>query len=97
MKDEVKTSIVVDRRLREEFKLKVSGEKGLKKLSKAVEEAIKEEVSELLIAKALKEMFGSKKKIPLSIVPIEPHTSTDAGKVVREIRDLPTANLFKLH
>ncbi len=87
MEDKIKTSIVIDRRLWEEFKLKVSGEKGLKMLSHAVEEAIEEEVSELLIVKALEEMLGSERKIPLTIVPVKPRDTTDAGKVVRGLRD----------
>jgi len=62
MEDKIKTSIVIDRRLWEEFKLKVSGEKGLK-------------------------MLGSERKIPLTIVPVKPRVTTDAGKVVRELRD----------
>ena len=89
MVDKVKTSIVVDRRLWEEFKLRVGGERGLRMLSRAVEEAIEEEVSELLVVEALSEMLGGR-EIPLTVVPVKPKVSTDAGRVVRELRETRT-------
>ncbi|NHV98458.1 MAG: hypothetical protein HA496_02285, partial [Thaumarchaeota archaeon] len=46
MTRKIKTSIVIDGDLWERFKTKVVGEKGLKGLSKAVEEAIEEELCE---------------------------------------------------
>jgi len=89
MVDKVKTSIVVDRRLWEEFKLKVGGEKGLRMLSKAVEEAVEEEVSELLVIKALNKMLENE-EISLTVVPVKPKVRTDAGKTVREMRETRT-------
>ena len=90
MVDKVKTSIVVDRKLWEEFKLKIGGEKGLRMLSKAVEEAIEEEVGELLVIKALNKMLENEEEIPLTVVPVKPKVRTDAGKTVREMRETRT-------
>jgi hypothetical protein len=81
----IKTSIVVNGDLWERFKAKVVGGKGLKGLSKAVEEAIGEGLCEDLMIEALEGLLGSEK--PLLITPVKPETQTDAGKVVRELRD----------
>jgi acyl-CoA synthetase (AMP-forming)/AMP-acid ligase II len=86
MNKKIKTSIVIDKDLWDRFKSKVVGEKGLKGLSKAVEEAIEEELCEDLIVEALEGLLGSEKP-PLAITPVESATKTDAGKVVRELRD----------
>jgi hypothetical protein len=86
MTRKIKTSIVIDGDLWERFKAKVVGEKGLKGLSKAVEEAIGEELCEDLMIEALEGLLGSE-KTPLLITPVKPETQTDAGKVVRELRD----------
>ena len=86
MSDKIKTSIVVDRELWEEFKSRVSSERGLKALSNAVEEVIEEEVCEKLLIKALEEMIGSGIELPLTITPVKPRVKTDAGEVVRELR-----------
>jgi hypothetical protein len=86
MTKKIKTSIVIDKDLWDRFKTKIVGEKGLKGLSKAVEEAIEEKLCEDLIVEALEGLLGSE-KTPLTITPVEPATKTDAGKVVRELRD----------
>jgi hypothetical protein len=86
MVKKIKTSIVIDRNIWEKFKTKVVGEKGLKGLSEAVEEAIEEELCEDLMIEALEELLGSEKP-PLVITPVRPEIQTDAGKVVRELRD----------
>ena len=86
MGDKVKTSIMVDRRLWEEFKSRVSGERGLKMLSRAVEEAIEEEVSELLVADALSKLLEGE-ELPLTVAPVKPKVPTDSGKAVRELRE----------
>ena len=86
MNNKIKTSIMIDRRLWEEFKSRVGGERGLKMLSKAVEEAIEEEVSELLVAEVLSRMLGGE-GLPLMVVPVKPKVPTDAGKAVRELRE----------
>ena len=86
MADKVKTSIVIDRRIWEEFKSKVGSERGLKMLSNAIEEAIEEEVSELLVIDALEKLLKPGVSIPLTISPIKPRVATDSGKVIREMR-----------
>ena len=86
MGGKVKTSIMIDRGLWEEFKSRVGGEKGLKMLSKAVEEAIGEEVSELLVAEVLSRMLGGM-ELPLTVVSVKPKAPADAGKAVKELRE----------
>ncbi|OYT59061.1 MAG: hypothetical protein B6U75_04575 [Desulfurococcales archaeon ex4484_217_1] len=90
MEGKVKTSIVINRELWEELKSKVGSEKGLKMLSKVVEEAIEDELCELIIMKALSKMLKPEKKIPLTIVAIKPKVPTNAGKVVRKMRESRT-------
>jgi len=86
MTRKIKASIVIDGDLWERFKTKVVGEKGLKGLSKAVEEAIEEQLCEDLMIEALEGLLGSEKP-PLVVAPVKPEAQTDAGKVVRELRD----------
>jgi hypothetical protein len=86
MKDKVKTSIIIDRKLWEEFKSKVASERGLKGLSQAVEEAIEDEVSEVLIIKTFEDLLKQMGKMSLTISPVRPRVTTDAGKAVREMR-----------
>lgn len=85
MGDKVKTSVVIDRRIWEEFKTRIAREKGLRMLSKAVEEAIEEEISDLMVIRVLEELLGSN-KVSLIITPVKPGIPTDSGKVVGEIR-----------
>ncbi|RLE85174.1 MAG: hypothetical protein DRJ67_09320 [Thermoprotei archaeon] len=85
MGDKVKTSIMVDRELWEEFKSRVGSERGLRALSRAVEEAIEDEVSGLLIIRALERLLGGG-RVPLAVMPVGPRVPTDAGKAVRELR-----------
>jgi 16S rRNA C967 or C1407 C5-methylase (RsmB/RsmF family) len=82
-----KISIIIERDLWERFKTKVENEKGLKELSKAVEEVIEEKICEDLIIEALEEFLSSEKP-PLVITPVKPKIQTDTGKSVRELRDL---------
>lgn len=83
----IKTSIMVDRELWEEFKSRVVAEKGLRGLSRALEEAVEEEVSDILVARALENMLKSLSLKPPRIVsPVKPRVTTDAGKTVRELR-----------
>jgi hypothetical protein len=81
-----KISIIIDRDLWERFKTKVVSEKGLKELSKTVEEAIEEKLCEDLIVETIEELLGSEKP-PLVMTPVKPKIQTDAGKTVRELRD----------
>ena len=84
----VKTSIVVDRELWEEFRSRVAGERGLKGLSQAVEEAIEDEVGDILVARTLEKMLRDEGvKSPVRISPVRPRIATDAGESVRELRD----------
>ncbi len=85
--EKIKTSITIDRKLWEELKLKVGSRGGLKALSRAVEEAIEEEVADLLIIEALEREVKSE-ELPLTISPVKPRVATDAGKSVRELREL---------
>ena len=86
MSGKVKTSIVIDRELWEKFKAKVGVEKGLRKLSEAVEDIIREYLSDILIARTLEaKLLG--KRLPSIIKPIKPKVKTDAGVVLRELRE----------
>ena len=86
MGDKIKTSISVDKKLWERFRSRIGDERGLKKLSQAVEEALEEELSENLIIEALERLLGPE-KLPLTITPVEPKARTNAGKTVRELRE----------
>ncbi len=63
-------------------------EQGLDALSRAVEEAIEDEVSELSVAKALEKLIESTDDVALTVFPVKPRIRTDAGRVVREVREL---------
>ncbi len=86
MKDKIKTSIMIDRELWKEFKSKVGSEKGLRGLSQAVEEAIEDEISDILIIRALEKLLKCAREIPLVISPVKPKVATNAGKAIREMR-----------
>jgi hypothetical protein len=81
-----KISIIIDRDLWERFKTKVISKKGLKELSKTIEEVIKEKLCEDSMIEALEKLLGSEKP-PLVITPVKPKIQTNAGKTVRELRD----------
>ncbi len=86
MNDKIKTTIVIDRRLWEEFKSRVGAEGRLRSLSQAVEEALKDEISDLLAIKMLEQML-SEGEPPLIVEPVKPRIDTDAGRVIREMRE----------
>ncbi|MCD6444750.1 hypothetical protein J7L70_07095 [Candidatus Bathyarchaeota archaeon] len=88
MSDKTKTGIVVDRKIWEEFRSKVGSERGLKMLSHAVEEAIEEEVGEVLVMEAFEKLLACREGLPLTVTPIKPRVPTDSGKAVRELRGL---------
>ena len=88
MSDKTKTGIVVDRKIWEEFRSKVGSERGLKMLSHAVEEAIEEEVGEVLVMEAFEKLLACREALPLTVTPIKPRVPTDSGKAVRELRGL---------
>ena len=55
-------------------------------LSQAVEEAIEDEVSDILIIRALEKLLKRIGEVPLVISPVKPKVVTNAGKVIRETR-----------
>jgi len=80
----VKTSLLINRELWEEFKLKVGSRVGLRALSRAVEELLEEGVAERVVAEELSKML----KVPalLEVKPVKPRIPTDAGRAVKELR-----------
>jgi len=53
MTGKIKTSIMIDSEVWEEFKVLAASKKGLKGISKVVEEALKEELGKKTVAEAL--------------------------------------------
>jgi len=51
--DKIKTTIVIDRRVWEEFRARIATEYGFKDLSKAVEEALNEGLCDLIVVEML--------------------------------------------
>jgi hypothetical protein len=86
MKGKIKTSIMIDEDLWETFKVKASSEKGLKGVSRAVEEALEEELSEQVVTEALENMC-SRRSSDLEVKPVKPKIATSAGKVISELRE----------
>jgi len=86
MKDKIKTSIMIDEELWETFKVKASSKKGLKGVSRAVEEALEEELSEQVVTEALENMCP-RRSSDLEVKPVKPTVATSAGKVIRELRE----------
>jgi len=86
MGEEIKTSINIDKELWKRFKLKATAERGLKGLSNAVEEALEEELSELLVVKTLESMLPVRSAVE-EVVPVKPMAKTSAEEAIRELRD----------
>jgi len=84
MIDRVKTTIVIDRELWSRFKARLL-EEGVEEVSRAIEEVIREELSEDYIADAIRELLGTTP--PIEVKPIKPLVETSAGRVVRELRN----------
>ncbi len=82
----IKTSILINEDLWKKFKLKANVEEGLKGVSKAVEKALEEELSGLVVAKALENIISETIKT-IDVSPIGSKVRASAGKVVRELRD----------
>ena len=80
----MKTSLLINRELWEEFKLKVGSRVGLRALSRAVEELLEEGVAERVVAEELSKMLEV--PAPLEVKPVKPKVPTDAGRAVRELR-----------
>jgi hypothetical protein len=82
--DRVKTTIVIDRELWSRFKARLL-EEGVEEVSRAIEEVIREELSEDYIADAIRGLLGVIP--PIEVKPIKPLVETNAGRVVRELRN----------
>jgi len=81
----VKTSVMVDRELWDRFRRKVGGERGLRSLSEAVEEAIEEELAEFVVSEGLPEP-GLEGLSADRVEPVRPRVKTDAAETLRELR-----------
>jgi len=82
----IKTSILVDGELWEKFKARVAAERGLRGLSEAVEEAIREELCEVEIAEWLEgQLTGGRP--PMRVVPVKTRARTDAAEALRAMRE----------
>lgn len=86
MKGKIKTSILIDEDIWETFKAKASSKKGLKGISKAVEEALEEELSEKTVTEALENMHP-RRLSDLEVKPIKPKIATSAGKTISQLRE----------
>ena len=85
MTGKIKTSIMIDADVWEEFKIFASKKRGLKGISEAVEEALEEELSEKTAAEALAQMDGKKIR-DLQVKQVKPKIATSAGKIIAEMR-----------
>jgi hypothetical protein len=86
MRGKIKTSIMIDEDIWETFKVKASSRKGLRGISRAVEEALEEELSEKVVAEALENM-QPRRPSDLQVRPVKPKIATSAGKVISELRE----------
>ncbi|MBC7127055.1 MAG: hypothetical protein H5T32_02395 [Candidatus Methanosuratus sp.] len=86
MERKIKTSIMINRDLWEDLRSRVGGKRGLKALSRAVEEAIEDETADALLVEALSAMLWDK-EIQLEVSPVKPRMPTDASKAIREMRE----------
>ena len=84
MSDRVKTSLLINRELWEEFKLRVGARAGLRALSRAVEGLLEEGVAERVVVEELSRMLSG--PAPLEVKPVKPRVPTDAGRAVRKLR-----------
>ncbi|MEM1522035.1 MAG: hypothetical protein QXU69_03360 [Thermofilaceae archaeon] len=82
----VKTSLLLDEALWRLFKARVTKERGLRGLSEAVEEAIREELCDIEVAEALSKLAGDE-IAALDVEPVKPLTETSAAQAVRELRE----------
>jgi hypothetical protein len=86
MNSKIKTSILIDEELWRKIKLEATVEGGLKGVSKLVEEALEEELSELAVAKALENMAPTGTRT-LAVTPVKPKVKASAGEVIRKLRE----------
>jgi hypothetical protein len=85
MVERVKTTIIIDRELWSRFKARLL-EEGVEEVSRAIEEVIREELSEDYVAEAIRGLLGGVEP-SLEVKPVKPLVETDAGRVVRELRN----------
>ncbi len=81
----VKTSVMVDKELWDKFRRKVGGERGLRSLSEAVEEAIEDELSELVVSEGLPQPDVEGLSAD-RVEPVRPKVKTSAAETLRELR-----------
>jgi len=81
----VKTTIVIDKELWIKFKARIL-EEGVGKVSRVIEKIIREKMLEDYIIASIQELMS--REPPLEVKPIKPIVETEAGKVVREMRDM---------
>jgi hypothetical protein len=86
MRGKIKTSIMIDEDIWETFKVKASSKKGLRGISRAVEEALEEELGEKVVTEALENMHP-RRPSDLQVRPVKPKIATSAGKVISELRE----------
>ncbi len=79
----VKTSILIDRELWNMFKRKVVSEDSLRSLSEAVEQAIRDELTDFLVYEGLSDLDAEE---VTEVEPIKPKMKTDAAAVIKELR-----------
>lgn len=79
--DKVKTTIVIDKELWVRFKARTL-EEGVGKVSRVIEEIIREEMLEDYVIASIRELIG--REPPLEVKPVKPIVETEAGRVVRE-------------
>ena len=85
MVERVKTTIIIDRELWNRFKARLL-EEGVEEVSRAIEEFIREELSEDYVAEVIRGLLGGVEP-PLEVKLVKPLVETDAGRVVRELRN----------
>jgi Arc/MetJ family transcription regulator len=85
-KTKTKTSITIDEELWMRFKAKAAEERGLKGVSEAVEESLREELGEEIVVEALEEMTSTGPG-KLDVEPVETRVETSSGMVIREMRE----------
>jgi len=86
MTGKIKTSIMIDEGLWEMVRAKAFSKRGLRSLSRAVEEALEEELSEKVLTESLEKMCSGR-SADLEMKPVKPKVATSAGKVISELRE----------
>jgi len=77
---------VIDRELWYRFKARLLEEE-VEEVSRAIEELIREEVLDDYVTSAIQSLLGASLESLPEVRPVRPLVETDAGRVVREMRD----------